>query len=169
MARPELLTLFQSDKLIAVQPNWAERDSDALTIVSPLQITDVVIEGLLFRATAKRRLPDEMVTFQLEYHPPGEVGGPLCRIEWRPLAGHNNKGRGPKEWRNHQIVGCHNHSFGLNQKYAAKEMAKGLLPIAVPLESSPSNFVALLALVKKEFRISNVEWVEVPPWEPTLV
>jgi len=110
-----------------------------------------------------------MLTFQLELHPPGEIGGPLCRLEWRPLAGHNNRGRGPKEWQHKQMVGCHHHTFDLNQRYASKDVAKGLLPLAIPLENSPTNFGGVLVLVKKEFRISNIEWIEPPPWEPSLV
>jgi hypothetical protein len=169
MPQPDLATLVKADKLIAVQPDWTERDSEGLTVISPLQIDDIVVEGLLFRVTAKKRLPEEMLTFQLEFHPPGEIGGPLCRLEWRPLAGHSNKGRGPKEWQHRPIVGCHHHTFDLNQQYAAKDVAKGLLPIAVPLDNSPVDFNGLLVLVKKEFRISNIEWLEAPPWEPTLV
>jgi hypothetical protein len=134
-----------------------------------LQIDDVVVEGLQFRAVARKQLPDEMITFQLEYHPHGEIGGPLCRIEWRPLSGHNNKGRGPKEWQNKVIVGCHHHSFDLNFRYAQDELRKGTLPIAIPLEDSPKDFNLLLGFVKKEFRINNIEWLEVPPWEPILL
>lgn len=165
----DLETLFRAEKLIGVQPDWVERDSEGLVIVTPLVIDEVTIEGFQFRATAKKRLPDEMLTFQLEYHPPTEAGGPLSRIEWRPLSGHNNKGRGPKEWQNKTILGCHHHAFELNLKYAEKELRRGLLPIALPLEASPSKLDELLALVKREFRISNVDWIEPPPWEPTLV
>jgi hypothetical protein len=96
----DLSTLVESEKTLPFQPDWAERDSEGLVIVCPLEIAGVTIEGLQFRATAKKRLPDEMVTFQVEYHPPGELGGPLCRLEWRPLSSHSNKGRGPVEWQN---------------------------------------------------------------------
>jgi hypothetical protein len=165
----DLSTLVESEKTLPFQPDWAERDSEGLVIVCPLEIAGVTIEGLQFHATAKKRLPDEMVTFQIEYHPPGELGGPLCRLEWRPLSNHNNKGRGPVEWQNRLIVGCHHHRFDLNLEYAEKELRQGNLPIAVPLASSPSTFDGLLVLVKKEFRVNNIELVEVPPWEPTLV
>jgi hypothetical protein len=166
---PQLHALFHADKLIAVQPDWHEQNSDALTIVSPLEIGGVIEQGLLFRVTAKKGLPEEMVTFQLEFHPPTETGGPFCRIEWKPLSGHNNRGRGPKEWQNRAILGCHHHSFDLNFKYAEKELRRGLLPIALPLEDSPLNFDEVLVLVKREFRITNIEWIEPPPWQPTLV
>jgi hypothetical protein len=165
----DLSWLHHSDKLIGVQPDWVERDSEDLVIVSPLEIDGVIIEGFLFRATAKKRLPEEMLAFQPEYHPAGEIGGPLCRIEWRPLSVHNNKGRGPREWQHRLIIGCHYHRFDVNLRYAEKDLGRGKLPIAVPLDDSPTSFDMLLALVKKEFRINNIEWIEPPPWEPTLV
>ncbi len=147
----ELPALFGSDKLLAITPGWVELNSECLQIVCPLVIGSVAVEGLQFRATARKRLPDEMVTCQVELHPGNKLGGPLCRVEWRPLSSHNNKARGPAEWQNRIITGCHHHRFDLNMIYAEKEMREGgNLPIAVPLEDSPENFDALLVLVKKE-------------------
>ena len=166
----DLETLFSSEKMLAAEPVWGERDGELLEVFCPLEIDGIVIEGLNFRAVARKRLPDELVTVQLEYHPPNERGGPLARIEWKPLRGHNNRGRGPKEFQNRLISGCHCHPFDLNWKYARKELTEaGNLPIAVPLTRSPRNFDALLEFVKEDFRITNIEWIEVPPWEPTLV
>jgi hypothetical protein len=165
----DLPALFQSEKLLAIEPNWAEQDSEGLMVICPIEVEGVAIEGFQFRATAKKRLPDEMLTFQVEYHPPGEPGGPLARIEWRPLSSHNNKGKGPPKWRNKMIIGCHHHRFDLNLKYAPKVLGRGNLPIAVPLDASPTSFFEVLDLVKKEFRINNIEWLGVPPWEPSLL
>ncbi|SRR5579871_4771919 len=166
----DLEKLFAAEKMLAVEPAWGDRDGDVLEIVCPLEIDGTVVEGLFFRARARKRMPDEVVTVQLEYHPPNERGGPLARIEWKPLRGHNNRGRGPKEFQNKLIEGCHRHPFDLNWKHARKELTEaGNLPIAVPLETSPKDFDSLLQFVKKDFTITNVEWIEVPPWEPTLV
>jgi hypothetical protein len=165
----DLVTLFSAEKAIAAAPDWIGRGAEELSVVVPLLVSDVVVEGLLFRAIARKHMPDEMVTFQVEYHPPMTAGGPLCRIEWRPLSGHNNKGLGPKEWRHKNIVGCHQHPFDLNHRFAPNEMLKGALPIALPLEESPANFNALLDLAKKALRINNIEWLGVPPWEPILL
>jgi hypothetical protein len=166
----ELLTLFQTEKLLAIEPNWVEQDSEGLMVLCPIEVDGVTIEGFQFRATARKRLPDEMLVFQIEYHPPAERGGPLARIEWKPLSSHNNKGNGPPKWRNQMIRGCHYHRFDLNLKYAPKALRQGAnLPIAVPLDDSPENFYGLLDLVKKEFRINNIEWLAVPPWEPSLI
>ena len=41
----DLATLFKADKLIAVQPDWSERDSEGLSVVTPLQIEDIIVEG----------------------------------------------------------------------------------------------------------------------------
>jgi len=160
--------LFRADKLLAITPTWTDRGSDLLEIVCPLEIEGTVVEGLQFRLTARKSMPDETVTVQIEYHPPGEVGGPWARIEWRPLSGHNNKGLGPKEWQNRLITGCHHHPFELNHRYASNELNRGNLPIAIPIESSPKDFDALLQLVNEEFRVTNLQWIEVPPWEPVL-
>ncbi len=165
-----LETLFNAQKALAVQPQWVERDSAALEVVCPLDIDGVVIEGLQFRATAKKRLPDELVTMQVEYHPAAEPGGPLARVEWRPISTHNNKGRGPVVWQNRIISGSHYHPFDLNLQYAENHLRRGgNLPIAIPLNGSPANFRELIEFVKKEFRIFNLELVVEPPWEPTLV
>jgi hypothetical protein len=57
MSPSDLSTLFHADKMIAIQPDWAQIDSECLVVVSSLQIDDVVIEGLRFRATAKSDCP----------------------------------------------------------------------------------------------------------------
>jgi hypothetical protein len=166
----DLKTIFEAEKTLAIQPSWVARDSEGLEVICPLAIDDVVIEGLQFRATAKKRLPDEVVTMQVEYHPADEPGGPLARIEWRPLSTHNNKGRGPKEWQHRLITACHYHRFDLNLEFAERQLRRGgNLPVAVPLDKSPANYGDLIVFVKKEFRIVNVELVAEPPWEPTLV
>jgi hypothetical protein len=166
----DLKKLFESQKSLAARPSWVERDSEGLEVVCPLEIEGVVVEGLQFRATAKKRMPDELVTMQVEFHPAGEPGGPLARIEWRPLSTHNNKGRGPPEWQNKLIRGCHHHPFDLNLAHAEHHLRNnGKLLIAVPLKDSPANFSGVVEFVKKEFRIVNVELVVEPPWEPRLV
>lgn len=162
-----LEALFAADKLLAIAPVWGTR-GDLLEVICPLEIDGAVVEGLQFRLTARKSMQDEMVTAQVEYHPSDQAGGPLARIEWRPLSGHNNRGRGPRAWQNRLIDGCHHHRFDLNMKFAPKDINHGHLPIALSLEDSPKDFDSLLQFVHKEFRITNIQWVEVPPWEPAL-
>lgn len=161
--------VFEAQKALAIAPSWSPRNSEGLEIVCPLSIDGVIIQGLQFRATARVRLPDEMLTFQVEYHPDTEAGGPLARIEWRPMSPHNNKGVGPVEWQHKLITGCHHHPFAMNMEFAESEVKKGKLPVAIPLTESPANFPALLGFVGKEFRINNIGLVTEPPWAPMLV
>jgi hypothetical protein len=165
----DIEALFCAEKMLATTPTWVHRDSDCMEIVCSIEIDGIVKEGMSFRLTARKSMPDEMVTAQLEFHPPGEAGGALARVEWRPLSAHNNRGLGPKEYRHRLIEGCHHHSFEANLKFAESEIRKGRLPVALPLKESPANFDALLDFVSKEFRITNIQWIEAPPWEPLLV
>lgn len=167
----QLPDISAATKLLPQFPEWKQRDKDWLFLVSPLDIDGVTVEGLQMRATALVALPDECVTFQIEYYPrPSNVkGGPLCRIEWRPLKGHNNKNRGPVELRNVPQKCSHDHGFDLNWGEDPKAVRRGELPLAVPINQNPQDFEGLLAFVKKEFRISNVELIERPPWREAFL
>jgi hypothetical protein len=69
-----------------------ERGPDLLEVTASLDNPGgIAIEGLSLRATARKSLADRQVTFQLEYHATNVIGGPVCRIEWRPLSGHNDR------------------------------------------------------------------------------
>ena len=97
---PDLPALISADKVLVAAPAWAEIGPGVLVLTAPLEIEGVTIEGLTLRGTARKPMPDRQVVFQLEYRAAGISGGPICRIEWRPLSGHNNRGIGPKEFRN---------------------------------------------------------------------
>ncbi|HMN51575.1 MAG TPA: hypothetical protein PKB01_05900 [Xanthobacteraceae bacterium] len=165
----ELPQLFGAPKTLAITPTWAELDSESLEVVCPLEVDGIVVEGFQFRMTAKKRLPDEIIMAQVEYHPPTETVGPLARIEWRPVSTHNNKGRGPLEWQNKIIRGCHYHRFDLNFNQAEQRMLVRNLPLAVPLNDSPATYSELIVFVGKEFRIGNMRLVAEPQWEPVLI
>jgi hypothetical protein len=112
------------------------------------------------------------VIFQLEYHHSRIVGGPVARIEWRPLNPHSNKGLGPKHLRHVIQDGSHHHRFDLNWQRSQESVLRGELLIAVPLTEEgpePQNFRALLAVVGKAFRIRNIQLVTPPPWQPTMI
>lgn len=164
----DLPALVRGDKIIVVQPTWVERGADGLELTAPLEIDGVAIEGLTLRGRARKPLADREVIFQLEYRGPDVIGGPICRIEWRPLNKHNNKGIGPKELRNIIQDGSHHHRFDLNWERSQIAVLRGEIPIAVPLDD-PGNFRALLASVGKEFRIKRIQSVTVPPWEPSML
>lgn len=166
---PDLQGLFLAEKTIARMPDWVERNSEQLALVCPLDVAGVTIEGLQFRATAFRCLPDRALSIQLEYHAPRGTGGPICRVEWRPIKAHNNKGMGPPEYRHVLITGSHLHGFDLNWAEAAKFVRRGNLPVAVPILPQPATFAEALAFAAKEFRIKNLEKAPLPPWQQQMV
>jgi hypothetical protein len=124
----ELPEIFRSEKILPVGADWKARPRDEwMRLVCPIDINGGTVEGLRFTISANTRLPDEAVTFQIEYHPPrGKVkGGPLARFEWRPVSAHNNKGMGPPEYQYVVQNGCHFHSFEANWEEAAPQVRRG--------------------------------------------
>lgn len=115
------------------------------------------------------RRPDADVVFQLEHHPFSEFGGPICRMEWKPLRGHTNKGCGPKALQFREIRGSHHHPFDLNWAHSEKEVKRGKLPIAIPIEPEPTNFRDFLAIIGKAFKIKNIQLIAVPEWQAVLL
>lgn len=164
-----LPALVVADKVLGSVPTWVERGPDGLDFTVPLEADDVVIEGLSLRGRVHKSLPDRDVIFQIEFHGAQIIGGPICRIEWRPLSAHNNKGLGPKELRHILQTGSHHHVFDLNWNHSREGVLRGELPIAVPLGEDPRNFRELLALVGKEFRINKIQQITVPPWAPVML
>ena len=166
----DLPDLFTATKTLSdLHAGWVERDSDNLVFVSPLDIDAVTVQGLRLRITARSSLPDEAVTAQIEYHGLRGRYGPLCRLEWRPITGHSNKGIGPPEFRHRLLTGSHHHSFGLNWQYAASAVRRGNLPVAVPVNPDPPDYRAALALAATEFRIGDLGSIPVPPWQPKIL
>ena len=157
--------MFTDDKLIATNAEWS-RIGRTLDLKLPLEIDGLIEEQFFFRATAIATLPDEMVTFQLEYHGltiPGGTG-PLCRLEWRPKAGHNNKGQGPAELRFIEQIGTHFHSFEDNWCERNGALLRDNLPIARPVTQPIQGFRDCLAFAGNLLRINNIDVVKNPEW-----
>jgi hypothetical protein len=160
-----------SKRLIAPPQEWAERaNPDELFWASPIEINGVAVEGFRFRMTAMRSMPEEAVTCQLEYHERRKIGGPLCRVDWKPMHAHDNKAHGPPDLRHKRfaVSHSHHHEFNVNWSYAASMVRKGNLPIAVDLSPEPPNFSEFLAFLEKELRIEGLGVVPRPPWQATL-
>ena len=165
----DLAVLHQGVKSLPGPVGWIERDSDNLALTSPLEIDGVAIEGLRFRLTAMRSMPVEAVTCQLEYHERKNVGGPFCRIDWKPAHTHDNLANGPPELKHRRFVSeSHHHQFEVNWEYAASMVRRGSLPIAVPFDYEPTSFAELLEFLEKELRISSLRSVPSPPWQAGL-
>lgn len=157
--------LVNAEKLLASSVEWGPRGR-RLEILIPLEIDEVIEEGFFFRGTALATLPDREMVFQLEYHGvkiPGGTG-PLARLEWNSIRPHNNKGKGPEEFRFIDQKPSHVHLFEDNWCEKNGALLKDNLPIARPVIESIQGFNDCLAFVGKLFRISNIGLVKVPEW-----
>jgi hypothetical protein len=168
MEDDDLPRLVCAKKVLSVIPEWVERGPNVLGFSVALEADGIIIEGLTLRGRACKSMADREVIFQLEYHRARIAGGPICRIEWRPLNGHNNRGLGPREWQNILQAGSHHHRFDLNWAHSKAASLRGDLPIAIPLDDPP-NYRALLGVVQKEFTIAGTQQIPLPPWQPTMI
>lgn len=134
----ELRSLVEAEKEIPGARSWIATARDYLSWISPLDIDGVTIEGIQVRVVVHEQLPNEAVRAQLEFRAPKGKTEPLVRIEWRPLSHHNNKGRGPKEWRFKPFRQTHVHRFDLNWHEEKQHLFSGNLPIAVPIQDVDS-------------------------------
>lgn len=154
-----------AEKQIAENKEWTPTGR-TLEIKLPLFAGGLAPEGFFFRATAIASLPDEQVTFQLEYHGveiPGGTG-PLCRLEWRPKGRHNNKGQGPPELRFIEQAGTHFHAFEDNWSEKNGALLRDNLPVARNIAQDIQGFRECLDLVGNLFRINNITVVKTPEW-----
>ncbi|CAM3150184.1 hypothetical protein SPAN111604_06800 [Sphingomonas antarctica] len=160
-----LAELVTADKMIAAPAEWS-RVNRCLELKLPLEIAGLVEEQFFFRATALAQLPDEQVTFQLEYHGTNIPGGngPLCRFEWNPKKPHDNKGRGPVELRFFTQTGSHFHSFEDNWCEANGALLRDNLPISRPISHDIQGFTECLEFVGNLFRIKSIGVVKTPEW-----
>lgn len=160
-----LRDLIGAEKLIAEPTDWGISNR-CLVLKLPLDIDGVIEEQFFFRATAIAHLPDQNVTFQLEYHGvriPGGTG-PLCRLEWNPRKAHNNKGKGPDEYRFMDQTGTHFHSFEDNWCERNGAILRDNLPVARPVSQDIQGFSGCLEVVGNLFRINNISVVKTPEW-----
>jgi hypothetical protein len=165
----DIEAFFKADKTIPIPPDWFVLDSEWIGFACPLDVDGVTLAGFRLQAKAMLRQPDRHVVMQLEHLPPTDKGGAICRIEWRPFSGHNNKGNGPANLRFKDILTSHLHPFDLNWRECEKSVRRGQLPIALPLDPDPPNYREFLALVGIEFRIENIQCVVIPPWQPVII
>jgi hypothetical protein len=161
-------TLYVADKRLPTAVGWIERESDYLELVSTVEIHHVAVQGLRLRLTARRSMPDEAVTCQLEYHERRKLGGAFSRVDWKPIHRHPNKRIGPPVLWNVWFNGTHHHEFHINWAYAASRVRRGDLPIAIGIPNEPQNFDELLAFLAKELRIDGLGSIPRPPWQAVL-
>jgi hypothetical protein len=157
----------RSKKTIVVPHDWDDSDR-SMVWTSALDISGITVEGLQIRLTAQRELPDEAVMAQLAYRPPKGKPQQLTRAEWRPLSGHNNKGRGPPKYRLLEFRQTHIHRFDDNWVPSESRMFSGNLPIAIPVQDFDS-YEKFLDFCAYEFNVLNMAIVPIPSWRPTML
>lgn len=162
-----LKELAASKKSIPLFPDWDE-EGNSLSWISPLDMDGVTVEGLQIRMTAHLLLPDEAVVAQPEFRPPAVRSQQLIRVEWKPLRPHNNKNRGPSEWRLKQFRCTHEHRFEDNWHEPDNRMLAGNLPIAVPIQDVDS-YKKFLDICCKSLNVENMSLVPLPPWRPRML
>lgn len=155
-------------KRLTSSHDWEEIDHNYLSWVGPLDIDGVTILGLQVRLQAHILHPNEAVMAQLEYRPPGGRPQQLIRAEWRPLAPHNNKNRGPSEWKFRQFQQTHVHRFQDNWFPAEERMLNPNLPIAIPIQDVDS-YAKFLDICVQELIIENMSIVPMPPWNSRML
>lgn len=169
MSGTPLSELFEAQKTLAVTPGWQEVASGRLTLVAPLEIDGVTIEGMQLRGRARKNLVDQNVSFQLECHTVSVRGGQMARIDWRPLRPHINPPKGAHaDLIRVRVAGSQIHSFERHYMPERNNIRQRNLPWAEPLGTEPSNFQELLAVVGDRFRITGLEVIAAPPWEAEL-
>lgn len=162
----EIAGLMDATKRLALVPAWA-KIGEELSFVMPLEVDSVTIP-LSLRARTSLRQPDRNVMLQIEFVPVIGKTEPLCRLDWRPFHNHNNRNRGPKEFRFVVMAGSHNHAFDLNWSAEAQRMIGKNLPVAMPLAHEMS-FDGLLAVLAQSAKIQNASDIPPPSWEQGLI
>lgn len=152
--------LMAAGKLLTFTPTWYEA-GEMLKFQVTLDIQGVTAP-LQLRGRTRKESPNRDVMLQIEHLPVIGKAQPLGRIDWRPDHQHDNKGRGPVEYRYQLITSSHHHQFSLNWSSALKRMVGRNLPIAVPIPEP--SFNQLLVLACNEFMIADATAIPMPPW-----
>jgi hypothetical protein len=166
----ELRDLFFAEKRLSGELQWVDGHREGtFVLVCPLEIEGVTMEGLRLRASALKFLPDEELCIQMEFHGRRQKFEPMCRFEWRPLSPHDNKGRGPAEFRFRKIRGSHTHPFEMNLAESMRSTRSRNLRIAIPVVPDPATFEDALEFAGKEFRINNMRSIPRPLWQARMI
>ncbi len=164
----DLRDIVGGEKTLAGEIIWGPVSAFDDGFEVPLNLNGATIEGLRLRGKASRMVPDEDYMLQLEFCPAGMRIGGLDRIDWRPHHDHNNKGRGPEQYRYRVLAGCHHHQFSLNWYEPEQRMLSGNLPIAIPTEPKLESQREFFAFAENWFRIRKLSSCPLPKWQGNL-
>jgi hypothetical protein len=163
--------IVNSAKTLGQEPEWFfdSHDPKKLRLSVPLQIDDVVVEGLYLEGHCPADNQDTDVTFNIVYKPAQGLSGALYRLDWNPLHTHGNKGLVSGEWKYKTISGTHRHPFQENYTKGVKYMLDNNLPIAFPVVEPLLNFRDMLHYMGELFRITDIQRISPPPGTQRLV
>lgn len=114
-------------------------------------------------------MPDTDVSFMLTYKPPFGLSGALIRLDWKPFHHHANRGLIKGEWSFRRINQTHFHPFWENFERGLPIMLRENLPIALPVERALENFRDMLNYAGELMRISDIQKIGPPRWEPRFL
>ena len=114
----DLAQFFAASKMLTdPHAGWETREAtDRLVWVGTLDVDYVTVEGALLRFDLPRSLEERDITIQLEHKAIASHTKHISRIDWRPIHEHDNKRRGPEEFRLRKISASHVHTFEHNWK-----------------------------------------------------
>ena len=147
---------------------FIEKDDTYLSLKSALGVEGVLREGYLLRINCLLKHPNKNVTIQMEREIDGR-SRPFIRIEWNPKTQHTNPNKGPSQYRLKKIDTSHIHRPEENFELGLeKAILRGNLPIAIPLESNPQDWEALMALAGGLLNVRDLAKIKEPPWKAML-
>jgi hypothetical protein len=168
----DLPTLARSEKALSAIPGWIgpEPETGYVWFETALEIGGVTERAFYLHGGAFQRHPDRHVVFEVRIgKSPGRRCVPLMRMEWRSLKkGHTNKRRRGHPLSGRRVGNTHLHLFDDNWRPDRGVMYPGDLPFATEPDRELVAFRDVCTYVGVRFRITNMDIVPPPPWEPSL-
>jgi hypothetical protein len=172
MSRPDtvevLCRCLASPKRLSGVLDWKHVNS-SVRIGTAIEVRGIISEGLSFRATAIKELPDERVAIVLLIDVDRKPR-PFARIDWRGNIHANNH----RMCDRHQFLNAgrtHFHDPNLHLHLSISDIFGPHvdLPIATPITPEPTNFLELIEISGQLLHIENLSNMPVPPWQTTAI
>ncbi len=167
----KLPDIHACEKALSSAPSWSEGENGILSLMVPLEIKGMTVEGLRIRLKAIKDMPDEAVVVQLEMKQLARSDFAIERIDWRASHAHTNPNKGPAnlQLKQFKLRDSHHHRFVDNWHGGNEQLLKSNLPIACAPETEIPSYEKLLENAREWLRIVNLHMIPVPPWERKLL
>lgn len=169
----ELLGLATAEKTAGTAAAWTPNTGPGrswLRIACPLAIDGVLVGGLRLELHGPREVRSNGLIDGLTANLIATRRGRdwhLGRIDFGSSAAHRNSSKDRDLLP--LILGSHFHGAERNAKLGLSALSPiANLPIAIPLETTPSTFSDVLNELRNRFNIVGL-WLEEPPWSVTLL